>query len=107
MVIRRIRDADGSWWYELNVTLWARVAVRHRTTNRITGEPAPISFFAPAAAVTPVDGQNYTGVSTWRHPATLRRARRVLGHSGPGSGPNRTALPWDDDYPGPDTDFGA
>ncbi|MEU3459424.1 hypothetical protein ABZ721_05630 [Streptomyces sp. NPDC006733] len=108
MVLRRIRDADGSWWYELSVTLWARVETRRRTVDRIAGEPAPIVFLAPAAAVTPIEGQDYRGVATWRHPATLRRTRRSQPpHPGPASGPNRTAAPWDDDHPGPDTDFGA
>ncbi len=75
-MIRRIRDADGSWWYQLNVALWARVETHHRTADRITGEPAPILFLAPAATVTPIKGQDYRGVSTWRHPATLRRTCR-------------------------------
>lgn len=104
MVIRRIRDADGSWWYELNVSLWARVATHHRSTDRIAGEPAPTVFLAPAAVVTPIKGQDYRGVAIWRHPATLRRAHRnPLQRPRPDGRP----VPWEDDYPGVDNDFGA
>lgn len=103
MVMRRIKDRDGSWWYLLTVSLWARVETRNRSHDRLTGEPAPIQFLAPAAVVTPIDGQDYTAVATWRHPATLRRDRRnPLQRPRPDGRP----VPWDDDYV-PDTDFGA
>lgn len=103
MVMRRIRDADGSWWFELNLTLWSRVETHHRSVDRIAGEPAPTVFLAPGASVTPIKGQDYRGVATWRHPATLRRTRRnPLQRTRPGG-----AVPWDDDYPGVDNDFGA
>jgi hypothetical protein len=103
MVLRRIRERDGSWWYLLNVSLWTRVETRSRARDRLTGEPAPTQFLAPASVVTPLDGQDYAAVATWRHPATLRRDRRnPLSRPRPDGRP----VPWDDDYTA-GADFGA
>lgn len=47
--------------------------------GRLTAEPEPVSFWAPAAGgvVTPLEGENYSGVPTHRNPAALRRAARA------------------------------
>src|SRR5689334_21531487 len=91
MVLRRIRDFDGSWWYQPNVSLWAGVETRSRAQNRLAGEPTPTQFLAPATAVTPIDGQDYSAVPTWRHPATLRRDHRPHPQRPRLGGP----VPWD------------
>ncbi|QNA74177.1 hypothetical protein C8250_021710 [Streptomyces sp. So13.3] len=103
IVLRRIKDRDGSWWYQLTVSLWARVETRNGSGDRLSGEPAPTEFLAPAHAVSPIDGHEYSSVATWRHPATLRRDHRNPLRR---PRPDGRELPWDDDY-SPDADFGV
>lgn len=43
--------------------------------GRLTAEPEPVSFWALAAGgdASPIEGENYSGVPTFRDPAVLRR----------------------------------
>jgi hypothetical protein len=72
-VIReRRQEADGSWWYLCSITLIVRFV---RGDGRLTAEPEPCSFWAPAAGgvVTAIEGQDYSTVPTHRDPGLLRR----------------------------------
>ncbi|MCF6526332.1 hypothetical protein [Streptomyces sp. JJ36] len=85
----RRQEADGSWWYELELPLFTRAEAGD---GRLRPEPEPVSFFAPGTqdVVLAVPGEDYSGVPTWRHPAAVRREarRRRLGRP-------RRPLPWD------------
>lgn len=80
-VRERRQEADSSWWYLLVITLIVRY---ESAQGRLTAEPEPVSFWAPAAdgVVTPIEGQDYRAVPTYRDPGVLRRdARaRATGH---------------------------
>ncbi|MEU1377993.1 DUF6233 domain-containing protein [Streptomyces triculaminicus] len=68
---RRWQSSDGSWYYEVSITLWAHAVVH----GRDVAEPADITFSAPASHVSPVPGASYKGVPVRRHPAVIARAR--------------------------------
>src|SRR5689334_17110672 len=75
VALQRIKDRDGSWRYLLTVSLWARVESRNRLHDWLTGEPAPIRFLAPAAIVTPINGQGTAPLPLGgRAPMTLAAA---------------------------------
>jgi hypothetical protein len=59
-LLARRQEADGSWWYVCELTLWTDVDAggRHRA------EPGPVVFAAPASACQPVDGESYHEVPT-------------------------------------------
>ncbi len=65
----RRQQPDGTWAYELELSLWAVV----ETPGRIGFEPDSVVFLAPAAKVTPIDGVDYRSVPTRRVPRTVRR----------------------------------
>jgi hypothetical protein len=72
VVRRRLQEWDGSWWYEMELPLWARVET---PDGRLTAEPDSTLFLAPwPKAVSPVEGQDYRSVPTKRHPTAIRRA---------------------------------
>jgi hypothetical protein len=85
----RRQEADGSWWYELALSLYSRAQTRD---GRLRAEPESVHFLAPGTrdAVLAVPGQDYSDVPTWRHPAAVRREtrRRRLGRP-------RAPMPWD------------
>lgn len=85
----RRQESDGSWWYELELSLFARTETRD---GRLRAEPEAVHFLAPAArdVVLAVPGQDYGDVPTWRHPTALRREtqRRHLGRP-------RAPMPWE------------
>ncbi len=62
----RRREADGSWWYALQIRLPSPTEVG----GRLTDEPVPVDFLAPAERCEPLDGQDYALVPTERHGAT-------------------------------------
>jgi hypothetical protein len=62
----RRREADGSWWYALQIHLPARTEIR----GRLTDEPSPVDFLAPAGRCEPIDGQAYDQVPTERDGVT-------------------------------------
>lgn len=75
-VRQRRQEADGSWWFLVMITL----IVRFQGANgRLTAEPEPASFWAPAAdgVCTPIEGEDYSAVPTYRDPALLRRQVRT------------------------------
>jgi hypothetical protein len=85
----RRQEADGSWWYELEIPLFARA---ESGDGRLRAEPEPVQFLAPATRdiVLAVPGEDYSEVPTWRDPAAVRRdaRRRNLGRP-------REPFPWD------------
>ncbi|MFR9754779.1 hypothetical protein [Streptomyces sp. TR06-5] len=85
----RRQEADGSWWYELELPLFARTQTRD---GRLRAEPEPVHFLAPASqdVVLAVPGEDYGEVPTRRDPAAVRRdaRRRILGRP-------RPSFPWD------------
>jgi hypothetical protein len=62
----RRREADGSWWYALQIHLPARTEIR----GRLTAEPAPVDFLTPAGRCEPIRGQAYDQVPTERDGVT-------------------------------------
>jgi hypothetical protein len=58
----RRREADGSWWYALQIHLPARTEIR----GRLTDEPSPVDFLTPADRCEPIPGQPYDQVPTER-----------------------------------------
>jgi hypothetical protein len=60
VVCKRRQEADGSWWYLVELPLYAIAEVR----GRFTAEPSPVVFAAPAAACTPIEGEDYAAVPT-------------------------------------------
>lgn len=89
VVRRRRQEADGSWWYELEIPLFTR---SETGDGRLRAEPEPVHFLAPATRdiVLAVPGEDYSAVPTWRDPVAVRREsrRRTLGRP---NGP----FPWD------------
>ncbi|MEU1621508.1 DUF6233 domain-containing protein [Streptomyces sp. NPDC005722] len=75
MVLQRRLEHDGSWWYEVVITLLERGDV-HGVMKAV---PAPVSFWAPSAACTPLEGEDYSLVPTTRagHAARWLVERRV------------------------------
>jgi len=71
-VRERRQEADRSWWYLCTITLIIRF---EQPDGRLTAEPEPCSFWAPAAkdVVTAIPGQDYSAIPTHRHPGLLRR----------------------------------
>ena len=66
--------------------------VRYQSADgRLTAEPEPVSFWAPAAGgvASPIEGQDYSGVPTFRDPAALRREARARATGRPRSGSGR------------------
>jgi hypothetical protein len=61
-VRKRRQERDGSWWYWVELPLYAVAEVR----GRFTAEPSPAVLAAPAAACTPIEGQDYAAVPTER-----------------------------------------
>ncbi|MBM9506654.1 DUF6233 domain-containing protein [Actinacidiphila acididurans] len=66
VVKRRRKEADGTWWYDLQIHLPAAT----QTFGRLTDEPAPVDFRAPAERCEPIQGQAYDTVPTERHGVT-------------------------------------
>lgn len=66
VVLRRRRETDGSWWYQLQIHLPMATDVR----GRLHDEPSPVDFLASAARCTPVEGQSYDQVPTERRGVT-------------------------------------
>ncbi|WP_405734749.1 DUF6233 domain-containing protein [Streptomyces sp. NBC_01537] len=62
VVRKRRQEPDGSWFYWVELPLCA-VA---EACGRFTAQPSPSVFAAPAAACTPIEGQDYSGVPTER-----------------------------------------
>ncbi|WP_225847584.1 DUF6233 domain-containing protein [Streptomyces sp. HPF1205] len=66
MVKRRRKEADTTWWHDLQIHLPAAT----QRYGRLTDEPAPVDFQAPASRCDPVQGQAYDQVPTERHGVT-------------------------------------
>lgn len=58
----RRREADTSWWYLLQIHLPAAT----QRLGRLTDEPAPVDFTAPASRCEPIESQAYDQVPTER-----------------------------------------
>ncbi|MFI1098518.1 DUF6233 domain-containing protein [Streptomyces sp. NPDC020917] len=58
----RRREADGSWWYDLQIHLPSASDTR----GRLTDVPVPVDFRAPAGRCEPIEGQPYDQVPTER-----------------------------------------
>lgn len=58
----RRQEMDGSWWYELEITLPMLADVR----GRMRVLPSPARFWASASDCSPIAGQDYTAVPTER-----------------------------------------
>jgi hypothetical protein len=54
--IRRARDHEGIWWYEVELTLYSRLEV---TATHSRAEPQPVQFWAPYPLVQPIEGERY------------------------------------------------
>lgn len=63
MVLSRTRDQHGTWWYDLEITLFARI---DRPGAPARAEPFTVRFTAPYPIVQPVAGQVYTGLPAHR-----------------------------------------
>lgn len=66
-----VLEADGTWWAEVGLSLWARV----ETEGRLTAEPYAVRLTSPAHLITPVDGVDYRQVPRRRLPQQMRRYR--------------------------------
>jgi hypothetical protein len=62
VVLGRTRQRDGTWWYDLEVTLLAKVD-RPQAPSR--AEPFPVRFRAPFPLVQPIEGQLYDGYAAF------------------------------------------
>lgn len=58
----RVQERDGSWWYMVEVAVYATADIH----GRLIAEPSPVTFTAPAAACTPIPGEDYRELTTWR-----------------------------------------
>jgi hypothetical protein len=58
----RVQQADGSWWYAVEIPLYA--AVELGTVYR--ADPSPVEFLAPASACSPLPGEDYRALPTER-----------------------------------------
>lgn len=83
MVLERRQEHDGSWWYQVVITLLEKNDV-HGVMKAV---PAPVSFWAPSATCSPIEGEDYVLVPTTRagHIARWLVERRVQapGQEGP------------------------
>ncbi|WP_307821765.1 DUF6233 domain-containing protein [Streptomyces coffeae] len=61
IVTARTRTADGAWWFEAEAILPARHEHADGSTT-VMGAPTPISV--PAERITPIPGENYSGLPT-------------------------------------------
>ena len=66
VVKARRREADGPWWYQLQIHL----PMATDTRGHLRDEPAPVDFLAPASRCEPIEGQAYDTVPTERHGVT-------------------------------------
>ncbi|WP_405578078.1 DUF6233 domain-containing protein [Streptomyces sp. NBC_01190] len=64
----RRKEADGTWWYDLQIHLPGQSS----EPGRILALPAAVDFRAPAQVCEPVDGQEYDAVPTVRHGVEAR-----------------------------------
>ncbi|CAG6397587.1 DUF6233 domain-containing protein [Streptomyces cocklensis] len=62
----RRREADGSWWFDLQIHLPGQGHDR----DRLQALPAAVDFRAPADVCEPIEGQAYDQVPTERYGAT-------------------------------------
>ena len=83
VVKRRRREADGTWWYDLQIHLPAAT----QTRGRLADEPAPVDFRAPAGRCEPIHGQPYDTVPTERHGVTPAWKVREPAYFGTAVGP--------------------
>jgi hypothetical protein len=60
VVKARVREPDGSWWYDLQI----HVPHQGSERGRLLVLPAPVDFRVPAALCEPIDGQPYDQVPT-------------------------------------------
>jgi hypothetical protein len=58
VVRSRLQERDGSWWYLVEIPVYVKADVH----GRFVGEPSPVTFTAPAAACTPIEGEDYSDV---------------------------------------------
>ncbi|MFF4227399.1 DUF6233 domain-containing protein [Streptomyces abikoensis] len=72
-LLRRWQAANGMWFYEVSLTLWAHAIIH----GKDTAEPADIIVSVPATHVAPVpeETEAYKRVPVRRHPAAIARAR--------------------------------
>lgn len=66
VVKRRRKEADTTWWYDLQIHLPAAT----QRYGRLSDEPAPVDFQAPATRCEPIEGQPYDRVPTERYGVT-------------------------------------
>ncbi|WP_424893240.1 DUF6233 domain-containing protein [Streptomyces sp. XH2] len=88
-LLRRWQAANGLWFYEVSLTLWAHAIVR----GKDTAEPADIIVSVPATHVAPVaeEAEAYKRVPVRRHPAAIARARTGHRPSAPPASPRSRA----------------
>ncbi|WP_367140612.1 MULTISPECIES: DUF6233 domain-containing protein [Streptomyces] len=84
-LLRRWQAANGLWFYEVSLTLWAHAIVH----GKDTAEPADIIVSVPATHVAPVpeEAEAYKHVPVRRHPAAIARARTGRHAAAPPSPP--------------------
>ncbi|GAB2582135.1 hypothetical protein GCM10027168_13600 [Streptomyces capparidis] len=82
-VLARVLEDDGRWWYRVSLDLPMRV---QGPDGRLSCEPSPVEFQAPADRVTARPDQDYTAVPTVRSPAALRAFRGHRPRRGPRGG---------------------
>ncbi|WP_327180376.1 DUF6233 domain-containing protein (plasmid) [Streptomyces sp. NBC_01335] len=63
VVKARRKEADGSWWYDLQI----HVPSQGHEQGRLLALPAAVDFRAPASLCAPVGGQPYDQVPTERY----------------------------------------
>jgi hypothetical protein len=85
VVKSRVREPDGSWWYDLQIHLPSQASDR----GRLLALPAAIDFRAPAALCQPIDGQPYDQVPTTRPGTTPAWKVEEKAYFGPERGPAR------------------
>jgi uncharacterized protein DUF6233 len=81
----RRKEADGTWWYDLQIHLPAATDTR----GHLTDEPAPVDFRAPASRCEPIEGQAYDQVPTERYGVTPDWRIEQPVYFGPDKGPAR------------------
>jgi hypothetical protein len=64
----RRQEADGSWWFDLQVHLPSQSSER----GRLLTVPAAVDFRAPAGVCEPIEGQAYDTVPTKRYGVPAR-----------------------------------
>jgi hypothetical protein len=58
----RVQRNDGSWWYQVEITLYSTV----ETGIHLSAESSSVAFLAPAGACSPLPDQDYSSVPTER-----------------------------------------